>query len=808
MIKNYFKIAWRNLIKNRISSFINVAGLAIGMAVAMLIGLWIYDELSFNKYHRNYDHIVQVMTRGNDVKDGPYVNNSLQYPLATELQTNYKDNFRHIIRAGRVQDYILSEGDKKLSAKGQFIDAGAPEMLTLKMLKGNWKGLNNPYSIMLSASIASAIFGNADPMNQIVTINNKTNVKVTGVYEDIPVNSQFSYVKFFSPWDLWVAENDWIKEGAINDWHNHFLRIYAEIAPGTNFETVTNNVKDAELRNIRNLENFKEDVARNPQLFLFPMSDWHLHPIDRKGVIDNKPVRMVWLVSIIGMFVLLLACINFMNLSTARSEKRAKEVGIRKTIGSMRTQLVYQFFIESFLVVIFSFVLSCILVTLCLPWFNDLSAKEMRLPWNNFYFWLISTGFIFVTGLLAGSYPALYLSSFKPVKVLKGTFRAGKSAAIPRKTLVVIQFTVSVMLIISTIVVYRQIQFAKDRPVGYNREGLIMLDMRSDDFFGKYDLLRTELLNTGVVTDMSESMGKITEVVSGNSGFDWKGRNPNKDESFGTIAVTHEYGKTVGWQFIAGRDFSRKFSTDSLGIVINEAAAKYMEIQNPVGETVTWKWQDNQPVTYTILGVITNMIMRSPYEPVEPTMFFVKPLNGGVSCINIRVRPGLVMNKALPKIEAVFKKLISSVPFDYQFADEDYASKFAAEERTGKLAGFFTILAVFISCLGLFGLASFMAGQRTKEIGVRKVLGASIYDLWRLLSKEFVILVIVSLLIAGPIAYYFMYQWLQDYQYRAALSWWIFASAGTGALLITILTVSFQAIKAAMANPVKSLRTE
>ena len=304
---------------------------------------------------------------------------------------------------------------------------------------------------------------------------------------------------------------------------------------------------------------------------------------------------MVWLVSIIGMFVLLLACINFMNLSTARSEKRAKEVGIRKTIGSMRKQLMYQFFSESFLVVIFSFVLACMLVIISLPWFNNLAAKEMIMPWNDTYFWLISIGFIFITGLLAGSYPAFYLSSFKPVKVLKGTFRIGRLAAIPRKAFVVLQFTVSVALIICTIVIYRQLQFAKDRPVGYDREGLIMVDMRSDDFYGKYDLFRTELLNTGVVSEMSESMGKVTEVVSGNDGFDWKGRDPNKDESFGTLAVTHEHGKTVGWQFIAGRDFSRAFASDSSGVVINEAAAKYMELQNPVGETVTWKWRDNQP---------------------------------------------------------------------------------------------------------------------------------------------------------------------------------------------------------------------
>jgi putative ABC transport system permease protein len=807
MIKNYIKIAWRNFLKNRISSFINIGGLSIGMMVAILIGLWVWDEFSFNKYHRNYDRIAQIMTRGNDAKDGPYVNNSVQYPLATELQTNYKNNFRHVIKASWVQDHILSAGDKKLSGKGQFMDAGAPEMFTLKMLKGNWNGLKDPYSIMLSASIAKALFGDADPMDQTVTIGNKTNVKITGVYEDLPANSQLNGVKFFSPWDLWVVENDWIKKAA-NNWDNRFLKIYAEIKPGLNFESVYRNIQDAELRNIKKLQGFDETIAHNPQVFLLPMSDWHLHPIDRNAATDDKPLRMVWLVSIIGVFVLLLACINFMNLSTARSEKRAKEVGIRKTIGSMRKQLVYQFFSESFLVVIFSFGLSCLLVNLLLSWFNDLSGKEMKLPWNNFYFWLLSISFIFITGLLAGSYPALYLSSFKPVKVLKGSFRAGRLAAIPRKALVVLQFTVSVALIVSTIVVYRQIQFAKDRPVGYNREGLIMLDMRSDDFYGKYDLFRTELLNTGVVSNMSESMGKVTEVVSGNNGFDWKGRSPNKEESFGTLAVTHEHGKTVGWQFIAGRDFSRAFATDSSGIVINEAAAKYIQLQNPAGETITWKWGDNKPVPYTILGVIKDMVMASPYEPVEPTMFFVKPLNGGVSCINIRVNPGVVMSKALPKIEAVFKKLIPSVPFDYQFVDEDYGQKFAAEERIGKLAGFFTILAVFISCLGLFGLSSFIAEQRTKEVGIRKVLGASAFSLWRLLSNEFIALVIISLLIAVPIAYYFMHNWLQDYHYRAPLPWWIFIGAGAGALLITLLTVSFQSIKAAIANPVKSLRSE
>lgn len=807
MLKNYFKIAWRNLRRNKVSSFINIGGLTVGMSVAMLIGLWVYDELSFNKYHQNHERIAQVMVRGNDPKEGAFINNSVQYPLATELQTQYKDHFRHIVRASWVNEYILSAGEKKLSRTGQFMDEGAPEMLTFKMVEGNWSGLKDPHSVMLSASTAKALFGDDKALDQLVMINNKIPVKVTGVYEDLPQNTQFKDIKFFSPWSLFLLQNDWIQKRAVNDWNNHFLKVYAEIRPGSSFETVTASIKDIELQNIKNLENFQEQIARTPQLFLHTMKNWHLYPF-KNGITDDKPVRMVWLVAIIGMFVLVLACINFMNLSTARSEKRAKEVGIRKTIGSMRSQLVYQFFSESFLVVIVSFVLAYLLVNVSLSWFNNLAAKEMIMPWSDFYFWLISLAFIIVTGLLAGSYPALYLSSFKPVKVLKGTFRMGRFASIPRKSLVIVQFSVSVALIISTIVVYRQLEFAKNRPVGYSREGLIMLEMKSDDFYGKHDLFQIEFMKTGVVENLSESMGKVTEVASGNNGFEWRGRDPNKEESFGTLAVSHEHGRTVGWQFLAGRDFSRDYASDSSGVVINESAARYIGIKNPVGETITWKWRDNQPQPYKILGVIRDMVMESPYEPVEPTLFFVKALNGGVSWVNIRIKPGVAIHQAIPKIEAVFKKIVPSAPFDYKFVDQDYALKFAAEERISKLAGFFAILAVFISCLGLFGLASFVAEQRTKEIGVRKVLGASVFNLWRLLSKEFLLLVIVSLFLATPLAYYFMHNWLQDYQYRTELSWWIFAAAGAAALVITLLTVSFQAIKAAIANPIKSLRTE
>jgi ABC-type antimicrobial peptide transport system permease subunit len=804
MISNYFKIAFRNLLKYKGYSSINILGLAIGMAVAMLIGLWINDELSFNKNHQNYDKIAAVRIR--EVGEhGVGISNSLQYPLLNELQTNHKANFVHIMATSWNLDNVLSAGENKVGRKGLYMSPSAPEMLTLKMQYGTWAGLKDPNSIMLSASTSEALFGDTNPIDKIIKINNEINVKVTGVYEDIPLNSQFNEVKFISPFDLWITQNKWIRERAANDWDNHFLKIYVQINDKTNFAQATTNIKDVVLNNLG--DSFKEQAARNPQVFLLPMSDWHLHNYARSGELDAEPMRMVWLISIIGAFVLLLACINFMNLSTARSEKRAKEVGVRKAIGSMRLQLIWQFFSESFLVVVFAFLLSILFAALSLSWFNELAAKQMSIPFANPYFWLISAGFILFTGLLAGSYPALYLSSFQPVKVLKGTFRVGRFASVPRKVLVVVQFTVSVTLIIGTIVVFKQIQFAKNRPVGYTREGVVIVEMKSGDFYGKHDLLRNELISTGAVMEMSESMGKPTEVWSGNGGFEWKGKTPDKDKSFGSLMVTPEHGKTLGWQFIQGRDFNRQFSSDSAGMVLNEAAVKYMGLTNPVGESVSWQFRENTIQHYKILGVIKDMVMESPYEPASPVIFMIRA-HGGPNTINIKINPAVSTSEALPKIEAVFKKLVPTAPFEYKFLDEEYARKFAAEERIGQLANFCAILAILISCLGLFGLASFVAEQRIKEIGIRKILGASVRNLWALLSKDFVLLVIISLFIASPIAWYFMSQWIKKFTYHTEISWWFFASAGIGAMAITLLTVSYQAIKAALINPVKTLKTE
>jgi hypothetical protein len=441
------------------------------------------------------------------------------------------------------------------------------------------------------------------------------------------------------------------------------------------------------------------------------------------------------------------------------------------------------------------------LVVLILPFFNEVANKNMSVLWASPLFWLMSIGFTLFTGIIAGSYPALYLSSFQPVKVLKGTFKTGQFASIPRKALVVLQFTVSVVLIIGTIVVFKQIQFAKNRPVGYSRAGLIDIEVTNSDLHKNFNSVRADLLASGAITGIAESSSSTTGVNNDRGDITWKGKDPSMTDFFGNIYVTSSYGKTVGWQFAKGRDFNGSFISDSSAVVLNEAAVKYMGLEKPVGQTIRVGKRQ-----FTVIGVINNMVMESPYEPVKQTIFFLG--RGPFDDVLIKINPGKSAHEALAKIAAVCNTYSPWVPFSYKFADDEYAKKFAGEERIGKLASSFAGLAIFISCLGLFGMASFMAEQRTKEIGVRKVLGATVFGLWGLLSTDFVKLVTISLLVAMPVAYYFMHSWLQHYSYHARLSWWIFAATAAGIIIITLLAVSYQSIKAAMANPVKSLKAE
>jgi len=665
----------------------------------------------------------------------------------------------------------------------------------LKMLKGSRSGLQDMNSVLLSESVSTSIFGDVDPIGKVITIDDKAVVKVTGVYKDISRNSSFADLGFIAPWDLLVKVNEFEKI-LQNPWGASWFQTFAQTNDNSDITTVSKKIKNAKA----NIMGAEAAAKNKPEIILHPMKNWHLYGDFKNGVTTGGRILYVWLFGIIGIFVLLLACINFMNLSTALSEKRAKEVGIRKAVGSLRKQLIYQFFVESLTVTVFAFLCSLVLVQLILPFFNSITDKQTHILWTSPSFWLAGIGFCLITGLIAGSYPAFYLSSFKPVKVLKGVFRAGPHAAIPRKVLVVLQFTVSVTLIIGTIVVYRQVQFARNRPIGYDQNSLVTIN--SGKIHNHFQSFRDELIKTGAVSDLAESELQVTNTYITNSGFDWKGKDPSMQEEFVTLGVTPEFGKTTGWQIIDGRDFSKEFASDSMAIILNEAAVKYLGFQHPVGETILWGKNERMH----IIGVVKNMITQNPYDPIKQSFFYLR--SGYLGTINIRMNPSVSAKAALAAIEAVYKKYNADDPFEYRFADEEYAKKFSNEERVGKLAGFFTILAIFISCLGLFGMASFMAEQRTKEIGVRKVLGASVFNLWSLLSKEFVVLVSLSLLIAIPAAYYFMHSWLQNYQYRTQISWWIFAAAGSGALIITLLTVSFQSIKAARMNPVKSLRTE
>jgi putative ABC transport system permease protein len=795
VLRSYLKIAWRNILRSKFYSIINILGLAAGMAVAMLIAFWIWDEVTYDRYHANHDRLAQVMTTFFDDKGKMETGQAVCMPIGDELRTKFGSDFKNVSMASWNFGHVLVVDEKKITASGMWVEPNFPSMFTLRMLKGNINALSDPSTILINASLAKTFFGDADPINKIIRLDNKDSYKVAGVFEDFPHNTNLHDAKIFLPWKKYITTEEWLKNAA-TQWNNHSWQAFVQVADNIDMDKETQKIKDIVMVH----KNEKTDGKE--QAVLFPMNKWRLYSDFKNGKAAGGRIQFIWLFSIIGVFVLMLACINFMNLSTARSEKRAKEVGIRKTVGSARGQLIRQFLSESVLVAFISFVFSIGLVLLLLPMFNKLADKKIELPWSSSFFWLIALAFTFITGLISGSYPALYLSRFEPIKVLKGTFRVGRFASLPRKILVVIQFTFSIALIIGTIIVFKQIQYAKNRPVNYRSEGLLTISMSTPDLYGHYDAIRSDLLATGVVDNMAESSSPTTGVWSNQIGFKWQGMDPNSLPVFGTIAVTEDFGKTIGWKVKDGRDFSKDFATDSLAMVLNESAVKQVGMkQNIVGQTIQFNDKN-----YIVIGVIKDMIMESPYRPVVPTVFFYD--RNWANVITVALKNGAPVKTSLSKVEGVFKKYNPNAPFDYTFNDEDYAKKFADEERVGNLASFFTILAIFISCLGLFGLASFVAEQRKKEIGVRKVLGASTYNLWRMLSKEFALLVIISCFIAIPLAWYYLNGWLKQYEYRTTISFWIFIVSGIGALTITLMTVSFQAIKAAIANPVKSLRTE
>jgi putative ABC transport system permease protein len=786
MFRNYLLVAWRNLRRNKAHAFINIVGLALGMAIVLLISLWIMDEASFDHYYPNHRRLAEVLLQQQPKGQEKYTGQSIASAIEPSIRSNYKDLFRRETVVSYPFDALIANGDKQFSRQMIWAYSTLPEMFGFRMLSGSAASLNDPTTLLLAHKTALALFGNTDPVNKTVRLGNKLDFKVGGVFEDQPDNSTFYAAQVLLPETSKMA--DGLRS---DDWDNHNAWMFVELADNVTAEQATTRIRNLPTSHI------KEWLE---ELMVYPLDRMHLHGDFKNGVADGGRIEYVWLFGLIGAFVLLLACINFMNLSTARSEQRAREVGIRKTIGSLRSQLIGQFLGESILMAFAALFVALLLVQLTLPWFNEVSAKDIPTPWSSPTFWLLAVGFTLLTGFLAGSYPAFYLSGFDAVKVLKGSFRVGRGARLPRQVLVVTQFTVSLALIISTLIIYRQIAVAMDRPVGYHREGLLTVDINTDELGGHYDELRNEILATGVVENMAESSFSTTGFQQNND-LAWDGQRPEQKSVFyRDVNVTPDFGKTIGWTILQGRDFSRDHRTDSSAMLINEETLRATGFRQPIGQVVRYFGKP-----YTIIGVVKNMFTNSPYEKIEPAIFLG---DGYLGVITIRLKPGVPVHTALAALEPIFKRRNPGSPFLYKFSDDEYAKKFEAEMRVGKLAAVFAGLAIFISCLGLFGLASFIAEQRTKEIGVRKVLGAGVFSLWGLLSRDFVTLVFLSMFIAMPLAYWFMHQWLQNYKIHTDIPWWLFASSGAGILIITLLTVSFQSIKAALMNPVRSLRSE
>lgn len=772
-------------------SSINIGGLAVGIAVTMLIGLWIYDELSFDKYHSEYDRIA-LLQKNRSFNGNIITEQSQSLALAAKLRESFGNYFDEVVASSYGGEKSLAFGDKIITKRGLFMEAGGEKILDLKIIEGNPKFPLQPFEILISDNTKKALFDKTNPINQTIKIDKNTAFKIVGVFKALPQNATYRSTSFYASMDSFAQMEEWVRD-AKNNWNESSFPIYVKLSK---------NVSVAQTNGLIKNEIYKvtKDPSK-PALFLYMMANWHLYPEYKNGIPLPTGRDNIMIFGLIGILTILLAIINFMNLSTAHSEKRSKEIGVRKSIGSDRGQIISQFYIETLLTILLSTALALFLAQIALPLFNQLADKQLNFPYLNPIFWVSILLFSGLLLLLAGSYPALYLSSFQPIKVLKG--KSPKSSPFElfsRKGLVIFQFSISVILIISTTIIYKQIQFTKNRPLGYETKGLLQIRKNNEELRGHFHAMRQDLLNSGAVVEMAEINSPMSESWHFSSSYTWPDK-PSNAEDLVSLNVTPEFGKTIDWKIMEGRDFSRNFSADSNAVILNEAAAKLMGLKNPINQLIR---RNGKPLM--VVGVVKNIVIDSPFEPVRPTVF--EMIKANAPFITIKLKPELSASESMAKVENVLKSYDPAGNFNYLFADKDFNRKFFREQRMASLTNFFAILAIFISCMGLFGLASYVAEQRTKEIGIRKILGASVANLWQMLSKDFIILVVISCLIAAPVAYYFMNNWLQKYPYRTEISWWIFVAATIGALAIAMLTVSYQAIKAAMMNPVKSLKTE
>jgi putative ABC transport system permease protein len=789
MLKNFFLVAVRNLWRNKSFSTINILGLAIGMAAALLIGLWVQNEFSYDSFYTNAGRTYQLYTRAeyNGAIDAWPRVTSLMAPTLKKDYAEVED----AVRFRRVY-FLLTEGEKRVNLEGGFVDSGFLSVFNLPFLQGDARtALNTNQGIVLTEHIAKNLFGNEDPMGKIVRVDSNDNFTVTGVLKDLPGNTEFSF-QYLLPW-AYLTKLGWEKSDLWTYTNNTTYVMLKSGSSRTAFDTKLDHILK---------QHVQPGQMAIRETLTQPITRAHLYSKVENGRLTGGLITMVRLFAVIAVFILLIACINFMNLSTARSEKRAKEVGIRKVVGALKSSLIIQFIGESILLVMLSFFLALGMVQLSLKGFNELIGARLQLDLTNSWFWLASLVFVTFTGLIAGSYPAFYLSSFRPVQVLKGAFQKVNALITPRKVLVVLQFSFAIILIICTIIVEKQIDYARHRQSGYEQNKLVFTFVQGD-VLQHYDAIKRDLLSSGAAVAVTKLYSPITAVWNETSNLSWPGSTDgDKKRYFNLYETDADFVKTTGTTLIAGRDIDLKaYPTDSNALLLNEAAVKTMRLKDPIGANI----KNEDGVNCHVVGVVKDFIIESPYNPVSPMV--VQGLHSNYPVVHFRLNPAKPISEDLAKAEKIFSQYNPRYPFDYYFVDEFYNSKFKAQQQQGTLGLLFAALTIFISCLGLFGLASYMAETRTREIGIRKVLGASIASIAALMARDFVKLVLIAVLIASPIAWYAMSRWLEAFDYRIQISAWIFLAAGTLAVLIALATVSYQAVRAAMSNPVKSLRS-
>lgn len=785
MFKNHLKIAWRNLWKNKGYSGLNIFGLAIGITCASLILLWVEDELSFDGAFPKKDLVYYVPTNQKFEGEWRTVFQSTPGPLAKVM----KDEIPEIVKSSRSlgAELLFQVGDNSINKYGRIADPDFLDIFSLDFIEGNLEtALEKPDAIVISEETAVHLYGEErSALGKVVTVNTDTDYTVTGVFKDLPSNISYAF-DWVTQFENFSANKPWMSE-----YGSFFSDTFVELSPEAEFTTA-----DAKVRKLLPAIRGEEDVVA----FLHSMQDWYLRSDFEGGKKVGGQITYVRLFAIIAVIILIIACINFMNLSTARSEKRANEVGVRKVLGSVKGNLISQFMAEALITATIAGIVSVLLLLLLLPQFNILIEKQLELRLFDSIHILSLMGITLICGLLAGWYPAFYLSSFRPVEVLKGVGGKQGSAATIRKGLVVTQFTVSIIFIISTIVVYQQINHVKSRDLGFEKENLIRLPVNGD-IIKNFNPIQQDMIASGKIENVGLNNSEILSGGNNGWGYEWQGGIDTEDIVISKRYISSSFFETAGMKIVEGRGFSKEIDNANSNILITETFAKLMGEGSAVGKVVR---RDDE--AYTVIGVVKDYLYGDMYGTSDPVMFHNH--HGDARHLYVKAGRGAAITETLATMENVMKKYNPAFPFEYQFVNDAFDARFKSEKLIGNLSRIFAVLAIIISCLGLFGLAAYTAEQRRKEIGVRKVLGSSVNGIVQLLSKDFIRLVIFALLIAGPIAWWMMQNWLESFAYRIEIDWRVFLIAGLVAIFIALVTVSFQAIKAAIVNPIKSLRTE